>query len=242
MDAEKGEVPYPDSGSSVTVLPVTQGLPLSKAKSATSAIIDRVASHLTTRSLTNPGPPPDGGLQAWAQVFCAWLAIMNTWGFVNSFGAFQTYYEKILPQSPSVISWIGSSQASLLFVGGLFSGRALDAGLFRPTAMLGIALQLVGIFTMSLAKSYWQLLLAQGVCTGMGGGIFYVPVMGLVSTYFDKKRGMAIGLVTSGNGLGGVIYPLVVRELLGKVGFGWTVRVFGFINVVSLATVIAFMR
>lgn len=118
----------------------------------------------------------------------------------------------------------------------------MDAGLFRPTAMLGIALQLVGIFTMSLAKSYWQLLLAQGVCTGMGGGIFYVPVMGLVSTYFDKKRGMAIGLVTSGNGLGGVIYPLVVRELLGKVGFGWTVRVFGFINVVSLATVIAFMR
>lgn len=167
---------------------------------------------------------------------------MNTWGFVNSFGAFQPYYEEILPQSSSTISWIGSTQACLLFTLGIFSGRALDAGLFRPTIILGITLQLVGIFTMSFAKTYWQLLLTQGICTGIGGGIFFVPVMGLVSTYFAKKRGMAIGVVTSGNALGGIIYTLVVREMLGKVGFGWTVRVLGFINAVALAVVIAFMK
>ncbi|KAF2707188.1 MFS general substrate transporter [Pleomassaria siparia CBS 279.74] len=242
MDVEKA-IPYSDSRPAPrSFSPITQAPPLHKTKSATSAVIGRVASHLTTRSITNPGPPPDGGFRAWVQVFCAWLAIMNTWGFVNSFGAFQPYYEEILPQSPSMISWIGSTQASLLFILGLFSGRALDAGLFRPTIILGITLQLVGIFTMSLAKNYWQLLLTQGICTGVGGGLFFVPVMGLVSTYFAKRRGMAIGIVTSGNSLGGIIYPLVVREMLPKVGFGWTVRVLGFINVVALVVVIAFMK
>jgi MFS family permease len=215
---------------------------LSGPKLATAATLYEVASHLTTTSISNPGPPPDGGLRAWTQVFCAWLAIFNTWGFVNSFGAFQTYYTSVLPQNNSSISWIGSTQACILFVLGMFSGRALDAGWFRPTVILGIAVQLVGIFTMSIANNYWQLLLTQGFCTGLGGGIFFVPVMGLVSTYFAKKRGMALGIVTSGNSAGGMVYPVVVRQLLGKVGFAWTVRVIGFINLTCLAIVLAFMR
>lgn len=231
-------LPVPNSASS----PPQQDAPLSKTKSGTSAVLARVTSHLTTRSIVNPGPPPDGGARAWIQVFCAWLAILNTWGFVNSFGAFQTYYSGILPQPDSTISWIGSTQACILFVLGMFSGRMLDAGWFRPTVIVGIIIQLLGIFTMSFAKNFWQLLLTQGFCTGIGGGIFFVPIMGLVSTYFAKRRGMALGMVTAGNSAGGVIYPIVVRQLLGKVGFGWTVRVLGFINVVSLAVVIAFMK
>ncbi|KAF2113085.1 major facilitator superfamily domain-containing protein [Lophiotrema nucula] len=240
---EKAEVPVPNLHRLPSISsPGLQGPPLEKTQSATEAALARVTSHLTSRSIINPGPPPDGGLQAWTQVFCAWLAIMNTWGFVNSFGAFQTYYASILPQSNSTISWIGSTQAALLFFLGTFSGRALDAGLFRPTVLIGITLQLIGMFTMSFAKNYWQLLLTQGICTGVGGGIFFVPVMGLTSTYFAKKRGMALGIVTSGNSFGGIVYPIVVRQLLDKVGFGWTVRVLGFINVVSLAVVIAFMK
>jgi MFS family permease len=237
---EKGEVPSHSMADDPNS--PLQSVALTKTKSKTSAALAKVTSPPTTHSIRDPGPPPDGGATAWTQVFCAWLAVINTWGFVNSFGAFQTYYAEILPQPNSTISWIGSTQACLLFVLGGFTGRALDAGYFRPTIIVGIFIQLVGIFTMSFAKTYWQLLLTQGICTGVGGGIFFIPIMGLVSTYFAKRRGLAIGLVTTGNSIGGVVYPLVVRQLLGKVGFGWTVRVLGFINIVSLAVVIAFMK
>jgi nitrate/nitrite transporter NarK len=84
----------------------------------------------------------------------------------------------------------------------MFSGRALDAGRILPsTIMVGIVFQLVGIFTMSVAKTYWQLLLTQGICTGIGGGIFFVLIVGLCNTYFAKRRGLALGTVTSGNSL-----------------------------------------
>lgn len=215
---------------------------LSRTTSRRSNAISRVASRLTTRSIKDPGPPPDGGIIAWTQVLCAWFAVLNSWGFVNSFGAFQPYYETILPESASTISWIGSVQACLMFSLGIFSGRALDRGWFRPTVAIGIGFQLLGIFTMSAAKNYWQLLLTQGFCTGLGGGIFFVPIMGLCSTYFSSHRGMALGIVTSGNSIGGVAYPVVVRQLLPKLGFGWTVRILGFINVASLAIVIAVMK
>lgn len=228
-------------GRSPTSSPIEALPKLSKKKSAPS-VLARVSSHLTTRSIRDSGPPPDGGLQAWIQVVCAWLALANTWGFVNSFGAFQTYYATIISESASNISWIGSIQTFLLFALGMFSGRALDAGYFRPTVILGISIQILGIFTMSVSKTYWQLLLTHGVCTGLGGGIFFVPVLGVCSTYFAKRRGMAMGIVTSGNAAGGIIYPIVVRQLLDKVGYGWAVRVLGFINIASLAVVIAFMK
>ncbi|KAH7072702.1 major facilitator superfamily domain-containing protein [Paraphoma chrysanthemicola] len=215
---------------------------LSRTKSRPSAALSRIASRITTRSIRDPGPPPDGGVLAWTQIFCAWLAIMNTWGFVNSFGAFQPYYETILPEPASTISWIGSVQACLLFSLGTLSGRALDRGWFRPTVAIGIVIQILGMFALSAAKTYWQFLLTQGFCTGIGGGIFFVPIMGLCSTYFSTHRGMALGIVTSGNSFGGIIYPLVVRQLLDKVGFGWTVRVLAFINVACLLVVIAFMK
>ncbi|KAJ4982690.1 major facilitator superfamily transporter [Stagonosporopsis vannaccii] len=186
--------------------------------------------------------PPNGGGRAWMQVFCAWLGILNTWGFVNAFGAFQTYYTSVLPESPSAISWIGSIQACLMFAVGTVSGYALDAGFFRSTIVVGMSLQLLGIFTMSAASTYWQLVLTHGVCTGLGGGIFFVPVMGLVSTYFTKKRGLALGIVTTGTSAGGLIYPFVVQQLINRVGFGWTVRVLGFMNLASLAVVAAFMK
>jgi hypothetical protein len=155
-----------------------QGLekPLSRSRSKPSDALTRIASHITTRSIRDPGPPPDGGFVAWTQICCAWLAVMNSWGFVNSFGAFQPYYETVLPNSASAISWIGSIQACLMFTLGIFSGRALDRGWFRPTVALGIAIQILGIFAMSGAKTYWQFLLTQGFCTGVGGGIFFVPI------------------------------------------------------------------
>ena len=68
---------------------------------------------LTARSnatLTNPGPPPDGGVKAWTQACMGHLVILNTWGMIASFGAFQAYYTQELGMEPSAVSWIGSMQ------------------------------------------------------------------------------------------------------------------------------------
>ena len=167
-----------------------------------SNVLDRVASRITTRSIRDPPPPPDGGLNAWVQVAMGWLIIFVTWGYVNSFGSFQAYYTEVLPEPPSTISWIGSIQVFLTFFIGAFSGRLLDAGLFVPTLFVGGVLQLLGIFMMSLSTKWYQLLLSQGVLTGIGGGIFFCPSMGLIATYFSGKRALAVGIVTTGNSVG----------------------------------------
>lgn len=212
------------------------------ANSLTQTTCNILERTFTTRSITDPGPPPDGGLRAWSQVACGWMVVFTTWGWVNSFGAFQTYYTLHLPEPASTISWIGTVQNALTFFVGAFSGRLLDAGFFRPTLIVGAIVQLVGIFLMSVSEQYWQLLLTQGVMTGLGGGLFFTPSIGLIATYFSQRRALAIGIATTGNALGGVLYPVLVRELLPRIGFAWTVRVLGFLNTTFLIVVMIFMR
>lgn len=69
-------------------------------------VLAKVLSRTTSHISIDPGPPPDGGLAAWCQVVMVHLIVFNTWGYVTSFGVFQTYYVTTLGHSPSDISWV----------------------------------------------------------------------------------------------------------------------------------------
>ncbi|KAI4229149.1 MAG: hypothetical protein L6R36_001106 [Xanthoria steineri] len=202
--------------------------------------LEKVLSRVASRtSGLDPGPPPDGGLKAWTQSLMGHLVVFNTWGYIISFGVFQPYYVNALNRPPSDISWIGSVQIFLLFFIGTVSGRSSDAGLFRPTFVLGSIFLLVGVFMTSLSTTYWQLFLSQGICTGIGNGLIFCPSLALLSTYFSSKRALAIGFGASGSATGGLVFPVIVQQLLPKIGFGWTVRVLGL--VMLLLQVVAFV-
>lgn len=140
------------------------------------------------------------------------------------------------------LTQVGSVQIFLLFFVGTFSGRATDYGLFKLTFLVGSILQLVGVFMTSLSTKYWQLFLAQGICTGLGNGLIFCPALALLSTYFTKKRSLAIGIAASGSATGGVVFPVIVQQLLPKLGFPWTVRVLGFVILALQAVALTFTK
>ncbi|KAF4554684.1 Aspyridones efflux protein-like protein 7 [Elsinoe fawcettii] len=189
-------------------------------------------------------PPPDGGRQAWLQVFACHLAMSSCWGTVMSWGVYQTYYTgTLLPDLPqSMVSWIGSIQVTLIFFVGIVSGRLTDGGYFYPVTYLGLFLEVLGTFMTSLGTEFWQLLLAQGVCFGVGAGLSFTPMTALLSTYFEKKRAVAIALAASGAATGGLVFPSIIRQLVPQVGFGWAVRVVAFIILLFNGTSVFIMK
>ncbi|KAH8199088.1 hypothetical protein TruAng_006724 [Truncatella angustata] len=199
-----------------------------------SGSIAKVLSRISANTNWNPGPPPDGGRAAWICAIAGHLVIANTWGFINSFGVFQAYYVTLLGRPPSDVSWIGSLQIFLTFFIGTFTGRVTDAGFFRPVMLLGTFFVALGIMTTSIATQYWQFVLSQGICMGLGNGCLFCPTISTVSTYFDKKRSFAIGITAAGSVTGGLIFPAMARQLLPSVGFGWAVRAIGFVQVGTL--------
>ena len=184
-----------------------------------------------TKETPEPGPPPDGGLSAWMQVVLMFLVFFNTWGVTNGYGTFQNYYSQTLPESYSTISWIGGLQIFFLFSIGVISGRLTDAGHFKITFAAGVFLQVLGLFMTSLCKSYWQIMLAQGLCLGLGNGLAFCPALAVLSSYFKKNRAMAVGLASTGGAVGGLVYPAMLNTLIyeDRVGFPWAIRTMAFI-------------
>lgn len=190
-------------------------------------------------------PIPEGGLQAWLQVLGSWAILVATWGLVNTFGVFQTYYETDLlagKSNGSAISWIGSLQASLLLIAGLISGPLYDAGYFRATIATGLGLVVLGLFMTSLATEYWHLILAQGLCIGLGMGLTFLPSTAILSQYFLRRRALVIGIASTGSPLAGIVFPIIFSRLEPSVGFGWATRVIAFIVLAFSAVPVAFMR
>ena len=70
------------------------------------------------------------------------------------------------------------------------------------------------------------------------------PGMAAVGQYFMKKRGAALGLAVAGSSLGGVIFPIALSKMLynPSLGFGWTVRICGFIMLALLLPAILAIR
>ncbi len=163
-------------------------------------------------------------------------------GFVNSFGIFQAYYATALSRPPSDIAWIGSFQVFLLFFIGTFTGRLTDAGFFRALFVAGSFLTVAGIFATAQCTQYWQFFLAQGVCMGLGNGCLFCPCMAVLSTYFHKRRSFAIGIAACGSATGGLVFPSMVRQLLPKIGFAWTMRSLGLITLVTMIVANAGLR
>ncbi|KAF9030261.1 major facilitator superfamily domain-containing protein [Rhodocollybia butyracea] len=85
-------------------------------------------------------------------------------------------------------------------------------------------------FTVPQCRQFYQFLLSQAILYGIGSGFLYTPCLAIISHYFDKKRPIAYAIVTAGGAIGGVLYPIMFRRLEPNIGFPWTMRIFGFLQ------------
>jgi MFS family permease len=74
-------------------------------------------------------------------------------------------------------------------------------------------------------------MLAQGVLCGISNGLLMFPAMAATPQYFNRRRGAAMGITVAGSSLGAIVFPVVLSKLFSVVGFGWAVRICGFIMV-----------
>ncbi|CAG8206627.1 unnamed protein product [Penicillium salamii] len=191
-----------------------------------------------------PEPEFDTGLRTWLQVVGSFFLFFNSWGIINTWGAYQTYYEQELlaGTSSSTIAWIGSLQSFLLMMIGVITGPLFDAGYFRTLISFAAFLLPFGLMMTSLATKYWQLILSQGVCIGLAAGCLFVPSVAILPQYFRAKRGLANGFAASGSSIGGVVYPIMFDQLQKKVGFAWATRALGFVCFGTTCISVSIMR
>ncbi|GAA5832759.1 hypothetical protein JCM3766R1_007031 [Sporobolomyces carnicolor] len=176
---------------------------------------------------------PDGGVRAWLNVLGGFLVLFASFGYTNSWGVYQAYYSQTIYRaySDSTIAWIGSVQLCLFFVLALVAGSLFDKGKFRYLLAAGSAFQTTSIFLIPECEEFWHTMLVQGVMSGTGIGLCFLPALSIQSHWFLRRRAFAIGIVTCGSSIGGIVFPIMLNKLFvnRQVGFAEGVRASGYL-------------
>ncbi|KAE8150439.1 major facilitator superfamily domain-containing protein [Aspergillus avenaceus] len=190
-----------------------------------------------------PGPPPDGGLRAWMVVLGAFCGLFVSFGWINCIGVFLDYYKthQLSDLPTSTVTWITSLEIFMMFFGGPIVGVFFDNFGPRWILIAGTFFHVFGLMMVSISKEYYQFILAQGVCSPIGTSALFHGCLTSVNTWFRERRALALGVTMTGSSVGGVIFPIMVARLIPRVGFGWTMRICGFMSlgllVIANATV-----
>lgn len=129
----------------------------------------------------------------------------------------------------------GATDLEYAFIGGLSVSLSLVSSPMvaasvrhfgtNITLAIGSGLVFAGLFGASYATRIWQLFLSQSLCFGFGMGFLYIPAAAVLPQWFSTRRSLAVGIATSGAGLGGVAYSLIAGAAMRSLGINWTYRV-----------------
>ncbi len=131
----------------------------------------------------------------------------------------------------AALVWVGTG------TGGILMGWVADRVGVRRTVIFGAVMTALGL-AVSAGGSVWTLYLGHAVLIGfLGGGALYPPLLIYISRWFDRRRGAALALISSGQYIAGVIWPSIFERAL--VWFGWRGLMLGFSLVVLLIVPLA---
>ena len=153
----------------------------------------------------------------WPVVAGTFLILTLGFGSAYSFGTFFAPLEDEFGASRAAVSVAFSFAILVLFSVGPFSGTVADRLGPRMLVSGGLTLVGSGLIIASVSQALWQVQAAFAICIGGGVGLAYVPAVGAVQKWFDRRRGLASGIAVSGIGAGTLALPpftaLMIAEL-----------------------------
>jgi len=124
------------------------------------------------------------------------------------------------PALANSLAWFGSS------VGGLAMGRLAERYGIRWTVLFGGVSVCIGLFISTLGQP-WQLYVGHGIFMGLlGNSGLNAPLYVYVSRWFDRRRGSALALISSGSYLAGTVWPPLFERAIAL--YGWQATMIGY--------------
>ena len=130
-----------------------------------------------------------------------------------------------IPALAGSLAWFGQG------LGGILMGRVADIIGVRWTVIFGAAMICAGLL-LSMGGAPWQLYLGHGLFIGiLGNGGINAPFYIYVSRWFDRRRGSALALISSGSYVAGAIWPNVFEPAIAHIGWRETMLWYGLLEV-----------
>jgi MFS family permease len=173
---------------------------------------------------------------ASARIFYGWIVLAAAIAIVTvgvgvtfSLPVFLKPLEEEFGWSRSLISGVALVNWLIFGLGAFGWGALSDRIGSRRVVTIGAAVLGLAMVLSSRVSAAWQLYAAFGVLGAVGSSAFYVPMSATVTRWFAVRRGLALGLLSGGMGLGIMLAPPLARALITAVGWRATFVVFGLV-------------
>jgi len=138
-----------------------------------------------------------------------------------------------IPALASALAWLGSG------AGGILMGRIAERVGTRWTVICGGLMIGLGLAISTLGLP-WPLWIGHGLFIGMIGlGGINAPLYIYVSRWFDRRRGSALALISSGSYLAGALWPPVFERAIAWLGWRQTMLWYGVAAIVAIVPLAA---
>ena len=157
----------------------------------------------------------------WRIVFTGLAVEFTVIGFLfYSFPVFWPYLISELGVTESQLGMVTAFYFVPVAILAIFIGRALDKYSVKNFMMIGSIIYAFGLFSLSFINSFWSLMMIYLTILALGSIMMgNLAVAKLISNWFDKNAGRALGIAAVGISFSGVVLPLVVDPLIDLVGW-----------------------
>jgi MFS family permease len=125
--------------------------------------------------------------------------------------------------------WVGTG------LGGIMMGWLADRVGIRFTVLIGAVMMAAGL-AISAAGGVWALDIGHGLLIGLlGNGAIFAPLVIYVTRWFDRRRGSALALISSGQYIAGVVWPPIFERGIALCGWRFTMLAY---SVVVIAVIL----
>jgi MFS family permease len=133
--------------------------------------------------------------------------------------------KRAIPALAYSLAWFGGA------IGGLAMGPLAARIGVKWTVSFGAIMAAAGL-ALSSQGEIWQLYVGHGLLIGaLGNAGINAPLLIYTTRWFDKNRGIALALVSSGQYLGGAVWPLIFERVIAEIGWRQTMLYFGLLEV-----------
>ncbi|XP_076153948.1 monocarboxylate transporter 9b [Alosa pseudoharengus] len=178
----------------------------------------------------------DGGW-GWAVVVASFLALFLAYGSPQSVGVLYPEWLSTYQEGKGMTAWVGSLVSGVgLIASPICSACVVNFGA-RPVTIFSGVMVSGGLMLSAFAPNVQFLIFSYGIVVGIGCGLVYAATMTITCQYFDKRRGLALGIVSTGTSVGGFIYATGQNELIELFGLDGCLLIIGSLalNIIACA-------
>ncbi|GAQ46995.1 hypothetical protein AtubIFM61612_003698 [Aspergillus tubingensis] len=168
-------------------------------------------------------------------VAASFVIIFTCCGLNFAWGVYQALYESLARRpgtpftgaSPAEIDLIGTISVSLMTIGGPFAVAWAKRFSPRVVSFAGGFVFGLSLILASFGTKLWHFELTQGLLNGIGTCLCYMIPVTIAPTWFTHHRGLAMGIILSGTGVGGLVWAPALTACVNALGFRNTLRLTG---------------